>query len=1031
RNLRETVEFQSTVEALIGQGHTVFVEASPHPVLTVGIQDTADAMDTPIVATGSLRRDEGGVRRFLTSLAEVSVRGVEVNWQTAFDGTGARRVDLPTYAFQRERFWLAPSAGTGDASGLGLGTVDHPLLSAAVPLPDTDGCVLTGALSLAGQPWLADHSVLGMVLLPGTAFVELALQAGARFGCDTLEELTLHEPLVLPEQETVQLQVSVGGPDDHGGRPFTVFSRCEGDWIRHAGGTLRVGERGDPPANPSAWPPVDARPVDVAELHTTMAERGYQYGPAFQGLRKAWIRDSEVFLDIALPEQVRGDADRCGVHPALLDAALQGIGLGTFVSAPGQAHLPFSWSGVTLHAVGATTVRVTLSPAGPDTVAIRMTDTTGAPVLSIDALAMRPLAEQRLLEAGGSRGDALFRLEWQELPVPTGATGPRALSWGLLGGHDEHRLTAALTAAGVPPLRHRDLATIDQVPDVLVLSCPPEADGGPAPEATSSALRRVLGVVREWLGDARYTDARLMVLTHRAVATSTGDDVEDLAAAAVRGLLRSAQQENPDRLVVIDHDDSDLGALPAVLATGEPEAAIRAGTVLVPRLVKAAVPDGKAPAWDTGTVLITGGTGTLGGLAARHLVTTHGARDLVLASRGGDTAPGAVELATELEALGARIRVAACDVADRVQLTALLDTIPALRAVVHTAGVVDDGVIGSMTAERVETVLRPKANAAWHLHELTRRLDLDAFVLFSSATGVLGSAGQGNYAAANAFLDALAVHRRAQGLPAVSVAWGLWEQRSGLTAQLSERDVARMTSTGAVPLSDERGLELFDTACRSGEPTLVAAPLHLRAVAATGTVPPVLSALAPTPPRRAAEAGDGGVALRQSLAEMSGAEQSRTVLGLVRGQVAAVLRHSDPSAIDTARTFQEIGFDSLTAVELRNRLGATTGIRLAATAIFDYPTPATLAEHLLAEVVPEAADPVAARLSELDTVAAMISAMAEDETLREQLSSRMETIVAMWADLHRPERPGAVERDLESASLDDMFGIIDQELDGS
>ncbi|MCD9594559.1 SDR family NAD(P)-dependent oxidoreductase [Streptomyces sp. 8ZJF_21] len=1033
RNLRETVDFRSAVEGLLELGHTVFVEASPHPVLTVGIQDTADATATAtdIVITGSLRRDEGGVRRFLTSLAEVSVRGVEVNWWTAFDGAGARRVDLPTYAFQRERFWLAPSTGTGDASGLGLGAVDHPLLGAAVPLPDADGCVLTGALSLAGQPWLADHSVLGMVLLPGTAFVELALQAGARFGCDTLEELTLHEPLVLPEQETVQLQVSVGGPDDLGSRPFTVFSRREGDWTRHAGGTLCVGEHGDPPVNPSVWPPADARPVDVAELHMTMAERGYQYGPAFQGLRKAWIRDSEVFLDVALPEQVRGDAARCGVHPALLDAALQGIGLGAFVSEPGRAHLPFSWSGVTLHAMGATTVRVTLSPAGPDAVAIRMTDTIGAPVLSIDVLAMRPLAEQRLLEAGGSRGDALFRLDWTELPVSTGATGSRALSWGLLGGHDEPRLTAALTAVGVSPQRHRDLASIDQVPDVLVLPCLPEADDGPAPEATSSTLGRVLEVVREWLGDARYTDTRLVVLTRRAVVTSTGDDVADLAAAAVRGLLRTAQQENPDRLVVIDHDDSDLGVLPAVLATGEPEVAIRAGTVLVPRLAKAAVPDGKTPAWDAGTVLITGGTGTLGGLVARHLVTTHGARDLVLASRGGDTAPGAVELATELEALGARIRVAACDVADRAQLTALLDTIPALRAVVHTAGVVDDGVIGSMTADRVEAVLRPKANAAWHLHELTRRLDLDAFVLFSSATGVLGSAGQGNYAAANAFLDALAVHRRAQGLPAVSVAWGLWEQRSGLTAHLSEQDMARMTRTGAVPLSDERGLELFDAACRSGEATLVATPLHLRAVAATGTVPPVLSALAPASPRRAAEAGDGGVALRQSLAEMSGAEQSQAVRELVRGHVAAVLRHPDGSAIDPARTFQEIGFDSLTAVELRNRLGASTGIRLAATAIFDYPTPATLAEHLLAEIVPETADPVAARLGELDKVAAMISAMGEDDTLREQLSSRMETIVAMWADLHRPERSSRVGRDLESASLDDMFGIIDQELDGS
>ncbi|MFG2342348.1 type I polyketide synthase [Streptomyces yangpuensis] len=1042
RNGRNTVEFQNTIETLLQLGHTHFIEASPHPVLTIGIQDTAHATETTVTATGTLRRDEGDAQRFLRSLGEVSVAGAEVNWRAAFEGTGARTADLPTYSFQHQRYWLAPTRATGDASGLGLGGVDHPLLGAVVPLPDSDGCVLTGALSLAAQPWLADHAVLGVVLLPGTAFVELALQAGARFGCDVLDELTLHEPLVLPEHETAQLQVSVGGADELGRRALSVFSRRDGDWVRHATGVLGVDGPAGSPGAPRAsqdlqvWPPAGAERVGVDEVYAGMAERGYRYGPSFQGLRAAWVRGDEVFLEVALPEGAWSDAARCGIHPALLDAALHGLALGTFVSDPSRGYLPFAWNGVVLHAVGASTVRVALRPAGTDTVTVLVADAVGAPVLEVGSLVMRPLAEQRLPEAGGRQVDALFRLDWTELSIPVAsdpASASASASWTVLDGHDDPwKLAGVLEAAGVTLNPAEDLAVIERAPDVLLVPCPHEAGEGSAAETAAAGLRQILRVVQAWLVDDRFADGRLVVLTRGAAATYAGDDVEDLAGAAVRGFLRTAQLENPGRIVVVDHDDSGLGVLPAVLAAGEPEVAIRAGRVLVPRLAKvaASASGGDIPAWDRGTVLITGGTGALGALVARHLVTAHGARDLVLASRSGTRAPGAAELSADLESLGARVRVTACDTGDRAELAALLSTVPELRAVVHTAGAVADGVIGSLTDEQLSAVLRPKADTAWHLHELTRRLELDHFVLFSSAAGVLGSAGQANYAAANSFLDALAAHRRAQGQVGLSVAWGFWEQRSGLTAHLSDDDLARMGARGAVPLSVERGLELFDAACRGADAALVASPLDLRGLAASGAVPPVLRGLVPQPVRRTAVGGDGGDDLRRRLAELSAAEQSRAMMDLVRDRVAAVLRHTDVGAVDAARTFQEMGFDSLTAVELRNRLTTATGVRLPATAIFDHPTPAALGAYLLAQIAPEAADPVEVRLRELDKVASLISAMAEDATLREGLSPRLDSLVAMWTDMRRSAHKEA-ERDLDSASLEDMFGIIDQELDGS
>jgi mycoketide-CoA synthase len=362
-----------------------------------------------------------------------------------------------------------------------------------------------------------------------------------------------------------------------------------------------------------------------------------------------------------------------------------------------------------------------------------------------------------------------------------------------------------------------------------------------------------------------------------------------------------------------------------------------------------------------GTVLITGGTGALGSLVARHLVVAHGARSLLLVSRGGLAGEGARELKGELEALGARVRIEACDVSERESVRELLGSIAAecpLRAVVHTAGLLEDSVIESLSAESVERVFAVKARAAWNLHELTERMDLGAFVLFSSAAGVLGSPGQANYAAANAFLDALAAHRRARGLPALSLAWGLWDQAvGGMAGGLSEGDRARMARAGVSPITSEQGLECFDMALDGGEALVVGLPLDLRALrvqAREGMLPALLSELVSAPARRHT-AHQPTLTLAQRLAGAPEDQHQDLVLELVREQVATVLGHHTPETVNTQHTFKELGFDSLTAVELRNRLNTTTGLHLPATLIFDYPTTTAVAAHILGAMAPDRA----------------------------------------------------------------------------
>ncbi|MBO0855773.1 MAG: SDR family NAD(P)-dependent oxidoreductase, partial [Nocardia sp.] len=1292
RNIRQTVEFEAAVRSAGGQGYRVFVESSPHPVLAGGIEDIVHECvdgDAALVVP-SLGRDDGGLDRFLLSAGAAHVRGVGVDWSTMFDTVDARRIRLPTYAFQRKRYWPQVSVAPGDLSRFGIDETGHPMLGAVVDQPETDEVLLTGMLSVRAQPWLVDHAVSGIVLFPGAGFVDLAVRAGNEVGCGVVDELILREPLILPAEGSVRVRVVVGAdPEAAGQRAVSLFARGddESGWTRYAEGRLSsrapVADAGDL----SQWPPTGAVEVAVSDVYERLAGRGYEYGPAFRGLRAMWRRGEEVFAEVALPPESGVDTRGFAIPPMLLDAALHAVVIGM---EGGGATLPFSWEGVSLRASGARAARVRISPSGEGAVSIELADPAGAAVLSVRSMVLRPVASGQLRARAttvpGAGTDGMFELVWSPAPEVS-AVPVRVSTWA-----EFEKSSAAADIAGPGA----DGAAVDAV--VFEVAT---ADGEVVADVRAQLLR-VLAVLRSW--SAHRHPGRLVVVTRGAVALPA-EDVTDLAGAAVWGLVRSAQTENPDRIVLVD-TDADIDAA-EVLAMREPQLLVRESVAYIARLAAPPAeemvtpPEGRAwrlniaeqgtlenlspeefsqadaplepgqirvavqasginfrdvlialgmypasdavpgaegagviveaapdvrdfavgdrvmglligvgprvvadhrmvvavpagwtfpqaaavPAayltayyalaelggvragesllvhaatggvgmaavrlarywglevfataspgkWETlramgfdeehiansrtlefeskflaatsgqgvdvvlnssagefvdgslrllprggrflemgktdirdarmiadrhpgvryraldlfeagperiqrmladllrlfdagtlpplpvttwdvrrarqayrfleqarhtgklaltmpgsftaGTILITGGTGMAGAVMARHVVREHGARDLLLVSRRGMAAGGASDLVAELSGMGAAVRVAACDVADRDAVARLLAELPAeapLSGVIHAAGVLDDALVESLTAEHVDTVLSAKVSGAWNLHELTRDLNPTAFVLFSSVAGTLGTPGQGNYAAANAFLDGLAAHRRAHGLPGVSLAWGLWAEASGMTGHLDARDRARMNRDGLLAMSSDEAVALFDDALRFDRPRLVPARFD-RTVMRPGTGAAALFAEVADLGRPPA---DPGAASSASAGNLSGLdEQSRysALLRMVRAEAAVVLGYGDPGDIEPEATFRDAGFDSLSALELRNRLGIETGLTLPSTLIFDYPTPVVTARYLVEKLAAGSSPPATADESREAQIRRAISAIPLDRLRR-------------------------------------------------
>jgi NADP-dependent 3-hydroxy acid dehydrogenase YdfG/acyl carrier protein len=740
-----------------------------------------------------------------------------------------------------------------------------------------------------------------------------------------------------------------------------------------------------------------------------------------------WRRGPDVLAELSLPDApAAGDF---GLHPALLDSAMHPMVLALTGAGDGGrdgAWLPFSWRGVRLHRGGAAAMRVVLRPTGAETVTLTATDDAGNPVLTTESITVRPVSAAQLAAARAAESGSLYQVGWTAVAAPAGTTPHRlgVLGDGLdLAGSTRYPDAVAVAAS----------VAAGAAPDAVLV--PLTTDGTDLAAAAHDAAHRALALVHGWLAEDALAAVPLVVVTSGAVSTGDDDPIRDPAAATASGLLRSAQSERPDQFVLLDLDDLSDAAL--ALRTGEPQAAVRDGRVLVPRLARATTTttsgDDTELVDPAGTVLVTGGTGNLSAALARHLVTAHGVRRLVLASRRGQDAPGALDLTAELAGLGATAEVVACDVSDRAAVAAMLDAIPArhpLTGIVHAAGVLDDGTVDTLDEARLDAVLAPKADAAVHLHELTRDSDLRMFALYSSASGVWGTPGQANYAAANSFLDALAMHRRALGLPAVSLAWGLWGEASALTEHLGESDLARLRRTGAIPHTTEEGLALFDLALAQDAPLAVPIKLDLPALRSAPAVAPLLRGLVRAGGRGHADEQDGRAgALVDELAALTEPEQRQLLLGLVRTHVATVLAHPAGDTISASAAFTELGFDSLTAVDLRNRLGAATGLRLPATLTFDHPNAGALVDHLVRQLgAGQAAARARAVAEHLARLESALAAVTHAETDGDHIAAELRRLLTAWQDKGAPDERLGTEDDLSGATAEDIFHLLDKEL---
>ncbi|ADG80058.1 Acyl transferase OS=Tsukamurella paurometabola (strain ATCC 8368 / DSM / CCUG 35730 / CIP 100753/ JCM 10117 / KCTC 9821 / NBRC 16120 / NCIMB 702349 / NCTC 13040) OX=521096 GN=Tpau_3477 PE=4 SV=1 [Tsukamurella paurometabola] len=955
-----TVRFADAADRLRSE-HAIdtFIEVGPDSrlaaLLRTSFSDPGSgaAADLAIVGLMTARTDD--IDLFAEALGRLWTRGAPVDLTAQPTAPAVGPQALPTYAFDRSRYWLEATAVPVARSG-------HPILGQRIRL--ADGADVYPATIRAADPslaWIADHTIQGSVIYPGTGLVDLMIAAGTAIDLPVLDELTLRSPVRVTPGSDVELQIRIA-PEERSveGRAFTLHVATDsGAWTEAAHGRLAPVDPARECPDASAPTVPDEPGISMRARYAEMAENGFDYGPAFRGLDAVHVSEPETGITqvtgtVALPEGVgvRGFS----IHPALLDAALHTIAFADLDGLDGGL-VPFSFSATRVHRTGARTARVRLTALGPRTVAVDLYDEAGQSIGTIGELALRPAAA--LTPPARDRPqiyDTVFEPP-QELPDAPGSAVPTIAVLG--------QLPSQVDLGEPEPRTFADIAEILEsgaVPDQVLIALPGGSTAEADPEiatATHAAGTATLALIQQWAAaDALYPATLIAVATHST-------DGADPAASAAAGLWRSAINEYPGQFGIIDIDD---GPIPAdtvrtalTLTSAEPNLAISDGTVRVPRLRPVSDTETASPArLDHGTVVITGASGTLGEALARHLAREHRTPSLLLVSRRGADAPGAAALAEELAGLGTRAEFIAADVADADSVRAMLAHVPThapLSAVVHAAGVLSDGVLSAMTPRRLAEVYRAKVDAVLTLHRATRHLDLDAFVVYSSIAGVVGSAGQGNYASANAFLDAFARGPHSGGRT-VSVAWGLWAEASGMTSVLDETDRERVSRAGLTGMSTADALALLDAAlpARDGA-TIRSAPViasfdtaQLGELARSGDIQPVFRALAPGRRREPV----APPSLAQRLTRVAEEDRLELATDAVAEVAATVLGYRSAAELDTRRGLLELGFDSLTAIELRNRLGAATGLRLPATLIFDYPSAAAIAAYLIEQAVPQA-----------------------------------------------------------------------------
>jgi acyl transferase domain-containing protein/acyl carrier protein len=942
---RGAVRFAAGVRAAYEAGARTFLELGPKPTL-LGLVPACVPEAPALLA--SLRPDRES-HAALESLAELYAQGRVIAWDGVFPDR-TRPVELPTYPWQRASYWVPPPTASRERSSPALTAIDHPLLRASAARPDGDEQLFIAEL---GPAWLTEHRVFETAVLPGAAIVELALAVGQQLGAPTLVELTSTAPVELTGAHQ-PLQIWANGPDAAGRHRIAFYARMGDEWICHARGVVAPGS--GTPSPVTGWPPKSARPLDLADLYARLAETGLGYGEAFRGVCALWRDGNDLYARVELPVE----AEAYLVHPALLDASLHALPfvLGT----PGTALLPFEWRDVALHATGATQliVRLSVTEHGDELtkVALEARDGAGEPVLRVGELILRRASADRVRAATAARPLPMYRVAWNRRPATTTELPPAVVVGG----------SGALASRLGLPLAASLGAVLAQSPGLVIVDAtePVSVD---VVHGAHHCAHEALALLQTWLAQPH---GELVWMTRSAIAATEHDGVGDLARAPLWGLLRSARREHAARaLRAIDLDASaEPSAIRSALALRDAtELAVRGSELLAPQL--AIAPPTTAHTWRCdGTVLVTGATGALGVLVARHLVVEHGVRHLLLVSRSGASASGARALHDELAGHGARVAFAACDVSDRTAVATLLASIAPeapLRAVFHCAGVVDDGLLGSLDGARIDRVFAAKLDAAVHLHELTRELPLDAFVLFSSIAGIVGTAGQANYAAANAFLDALAAHRAHAGLAGQSLAWGLWEPSStGMTSTLSAADLARIRRQGIAPLSRAQGLALLDEALARRTPLLVPARLEQAASEPTAETLRVAAKV-----RRTADPPDALVAL-------PAADRRLAVRALVGAEASAVLRLPD-RAVPEDEPLKSLGLDSMMALELADRLARRLGVALPNTLAFDHPSVGQIAAFV-DKVLPAARDDEPAIPAvPLDMPADAIESMSNEE----------------------------------------------------